>query len=319
MTATHQHVQLPSYHELPLNETLGMRYAWGVFGADDQLGTINLLTPERVARAAREIQRGQIFNLSLPLNLPDPPWSDRGTYKHHIFSSNRNTQDDYLDNFYLQASSQWDGLRHIRAREFGFYNGVSGEDAGPGGSKLGIERWAEHGIAGRGVLLDVAGYMARRGTPLNPRAEFAIRPELLDEVAAAQGTTLEIGDILLLRTGYMQAYLAATPEERVSFKEHRDCPGLSADEAMAAWLWNRHVAAVTADNPAVELVPGDPAVGYLHRRIIPMLGIAVGELFNFEALAADCARDGRYTCFFVGVPLNLPGGVGSPANAIAIK
>lgn len=88
---------------------------------------------------------------------------------------------------------------------------------------------------------------------------------------------------------------------------------------MAELLWDWHVAAVCADNPAVEVRPGDRRDGSLHRRAIAMLGLALGELFNLEALAADSADDHRYTSFFTGVPLNLPGGVGSPANAIACK
>ena len=310
---------LPSYDSLPRNETLGMRHAWGVFGADDQLGTINLLSPDRVKAAAAEIRRGQIFNLSLPLNLPEAPLPPRQGYRHHIFDIDRNTQDDYLDNFYLQASSQWDGLRHIRAREFGFYNGASGEEAGPGGSRLGIDRWAEHGIAGRGVLLDVARHRERLGAPLDAHTPFAIGPELLEEVARQQGSPLRPGDILLLRTGYMRAYLAASPEERARIQEEQQSPGLAGDESMARYLWDAHLAAIAVDNPAVEVLPIDPAAGYLHRRVIPLLGLAMGEFFTFETLAADCTDDGRYTCFFVAVPLNLPGGVGSPANAIAIK
>ena len=87
---------------------------------------------------------------------------------------------------------------------------------------------------------------------------------------------------------------------------------------MARYLWDAHITAIAVDNPAVEVLPVDPAAGYLHRRVIPLLGLTMGEFFTFETLAADCADDGRYTCFFVAVPLNLPGGVGSPANAIAI-
>jgi hypothetical protein len=74
-----------------------------------------------------------------------------------------------------------------------------------------------------------------------------------------------------------------------------------------------------ADNPAVEVVPGDPEAGSLHRRLIPLLGFPLGEFFVLDGLAQACAQDGRYTCLFVGVPLNLPGGVGSPGNAIAIR
>jgi len=309
---------LPLYDELPLNETLKMRCSWGVFGEDDELGTINLLDSEAVKRGAAEVREGRIFNLSLPLNLPNPPIF-RESYRHHIFSPNRNTQDDYLDNFYMQASSQWDSLRHIQAREFGFYNGVSPEDAGPNGRKLGIDRYVEHGIAGRGVLVDVYGYFERKGIDYNPRTEYYIKPDLLEEILKEQNVKTEPGDILLLRTGYVKAYLEASPEERVRFREHRDCAGLSAAEDTARYLWNKRFAAVCADNPAVEVIPGNAQDGYLHRRLIPMLGFALGELFNFEELAAHCAKDGRYTCQFVAAPLYIPGGVGSPANAVAIK
>lgn len=310
--------KLPLYDDLPLNEKLNMRNSWGIFGKDDELGTLNLLTPEAVQRGAAEVRRGKVFNLSLPLNLPNPSFF-RGQYTHHIIAPARNEQDDYLDGFYLQASSQWDALKHIKAREFGFYNGFTDEDAGPAGTKLGIDKYADHGIAGRGLLVDVAGYMKRKGTPINPREQFSITAELLEEVIQAQGSKPEPGDILLLRTGYIEAYLQATPEERVDFKENLECVGMSGKEDTARYFWNQRFAAVCADNPAVERIPGTPEDGSLHRRLIPMLGFAVGELFNLEELAADCAADGRYVFNFVAVPLNLPNGVGSPANAIAVK
>jgi len=309
---------IPLYDDLPLNETLNMRYSWGVFGKDDELGTLNFLDAEAVKRGAAEIKKGKVFNLSLPLNLPDPTFFREG-YRHHIIQAERNVLDDYLDNFFLQASSQWDALKHVRAREFGFYNGYTEEEAGVNGTKLGIDKYAEHGIVGRAVLADVAGYMERKGTPIPPRQQFAITPDLLDEVLKAQGSEPEPGDILLIRTGFLAWYLQASYEERVDYKQNNECPGLTGREEMARWLWNKRFAAVCADNAAVERIPGTRADGSLHRRLLPMLGFAVGELFNLEELAKDCAEDGRYFCHFTGVPLNLPNGVGSPANAIAIK
>jgi kynurenine formamidase len=239
----------------------------------------------------------------------------RGRYRHQIFAPERNIQDDVLDNFFPQSSSQLDGLRHVAAREFGFYNGVPAEDAGPRGSRLGIEHWADHGLVGRGVLADAAGFWDERGVEIGFDGGPVISPGLLDEILAAQRVTLEPGDVLLLRTGYLRAYYAVPREGRRDLP--RRWPGLSAAEPMARYLWDHHVALVGADNPAVEARPGDP--GYLHRRLIPMLGIGIGELFALDALAEDCARDGRYSFFFGAVPLNLPGGVGSPANAFAIK
>jgi hypothetical protein len=303
--------QLPDYDDLPLNEALGMRYAWDLWGQDSDLGTINLLTPERVARAIAQVRTGRMFSLSLPLDTRCS--AGRPPYRHTIFRLDRNTQDDVIDNFYLQGTTQWDGLRHIQAREFGFYNGVRPADAGPGGSRLGIESWAEHGIAGRGLLVDVAGYLRRQGTELDPMAGLAISADLIREILDAQGCELETGDILLLRTGYPRALATTTVSERP-----RSWPGLSPDEDMARFLWDSHVAAVVADNPAVETAPGDPK-SFLHRRLIPMLGLALGEYFYLEDLAGDCAADGRYTCFFVAVPLKIPGAVGSPGNAMAIK
>jgi hypothetical protein len=305
-------VTVPRYDELPLIPELGARHSWGVFGDGDRLGTANFLTAEAVVAAAREIVRGERFGLSLPLDEPRPGLTDRPAYRHTIVQSDRNTQDDVLDSFYPQGSSQWDGLRHVRAREFGFYNGAAAD-------RLGIEAWAECGIVGRGVLLDVAGYLARQGTPLDPWAEFAIGAELLRVVAADEGVALRAGDILLVRTGYVGAYLRADPDQRRRLRDRQECPGLAADAEMARFLWDSRFAAVAADNHAVECQPGDPAVGFLHRRLIPLLGFPMGEWFALDRLALDCADDGRYTCFFAGVPLNLPGGVGSPANSIAIK
>ena len=84
-------------------------------------------------------------------------------------------------------------------------------------------------------------------------------------------------------------------------------------------MWNSHPAALVADNPAVEMVPGDPKVGSLHRRMIPTLGMALGEFFDFDRLASACRADGRWTFFFVAQPLHLPRGIGSPGNAVAIR
>ena len=313
----------PAYEDLPVIEATGDRHAWGVFGAEDQLGTINRLTPERMARAAGLVHKGKAFNLSLPLDQPNPPVVDsRKSYRHDVFSTNRNSRDDKLDDFYLQASSQLDALRHMRFRELGFYNGLQEEDTDRGA--LGINLWADHGIVGRGVLLDVPRHMERRGTPLDPSKDTPLEEDLLAEALQAQGVETEEGDILLLRTGWMGYYLGLTAHERERLPHHLGpgglgTPGLKATREMAGFLWDRGFALVAADNPAVEDTPGSPDVGFLHRRLIPLLGMALGELWDLEALAEDCAADGVYECMVVSVPLNLPRGVGSPANAIALK
>lgn len=312
-------MNLPDYDALPRNEVLGMRYAWGLFGEGDQIGTLNYLGAEQRVAAASLIRRGVLFNLSLPLDLPSPPLFRRKPFRHVILQEGRNTQEDYLDQFYLQASSQWDGLRHIAAREFGYYGGTPHDAVAGSDGPLGIEHMVGHGLVGRAVLLDVAGYLERQAEPVDPLGSFAIRPEHLEATRAAQRVEIRPGDILLVRTGWMAGYLAADSEGRERFARTFAFPGLYAGEETARYLWNLRVAAVAADNPALEVAPGDRAAGSLHRRLIPMLGMPIGELFDLEALAADCREDGRYEVFFAAVPLYLRGGVASPANAVALK
>jgi kynurenine formamidase len=312
--------ELPRYRDLPRIDPLDARHAWGVFGPNDKLGRVNLLTSEVVVEAARQVTKGKLFNLSLPLNLPSPPWGQfRKPYIHTVEKLGRNFLDDRLDSFFLQGSTQWDGLRHVQAREFGFYGGRKGRETDLAGS-LGIDRWAQHGLMGRGVLVDVAAHLARANRPLESRTEYAITVEDIEQTLTSQATSLRQGDIVLLRTGYVDDYMTASEEDRVRMAtSDMNCPGLFAGEAMAEFLWDHGVVGIAADNPTVEVNPGVVAHGSLHRRLIALLGFALGEFFDLRALAADCHADGRYTCLLVGVPLNLPGGVGSPGNAIAVK
>lgn len=309
---------LPLFDELPLNDTLGLRYAWDVFGEDDNLGTINLLTPARVAAAAAEVRTGQMISLDLPLDLPSPPLFGRQPYRHEVFALSRNEMDDRLDNFHLQASSQWDALCHVRAREFGYWGGRTDNPTNDH-NDLGIEHWANHGISGRGVLVDVGGFLAAEGRPLDPMTPVMISASLLAETLEAEGVTLQTGDVLCLRTGWVGAYKRLDLAGRTAYAAAPEMCGLRPDEDMARFLWNNHIAALCCDNPAVEPLPGDPSIGSLHRRVLPMLGLALGEMFDFEGLAEASHADGRFTFLFVAVPLKVPGGVGSPANALALR
>lgn len=317
---------LPRYEELPVIEKTGDAHAWDVWGRGDQLGTLNHLTQERVRAASRLVRKGRVLNLNLPLNLPNPGLGDDGgrrVYEHQI-TVNRGGRDDSLNHFYLQFSTQLDGLRHVRYREFGYYGGLQDEDVDQG--KLGMEHFAEHGIVGRGVLIDLPRFMEQRGTPVDPQARFAVDGTLLEEIAASEEVRFQPGDILLLRTGWLAWYLSLDQagRDRLHGTLHPGagglaCPGLDARRETAAWLWDHRIAIAAADNAALEVLPVDPAVGFQHRRLIPLLGLPIGEFFYLESLAADSAEDGRYDSMVTLAPLNLPGGVGSPANAYAIK
>jgi kynurenine formamidase len=309
---------IPKFDELPVIEKLGLRHSWDVFGRDDNIGTINHLTPERVVQAASLVRTGEVFNLTWPVDEPNPPMYGRRPVRHTIYPPARNELDDYLDDFYLQGSSQWDGLRHVQAREFGLYTGVTDEMT-PGSGRLGVEHWVEHGIVGRGVLVDVARHQESLGTPLVQTEGRSIEAEEIEAAARAQGVELRPGDVLCLRLGWPGYYETLSHDERLAMNQAMAFPGLSARESMARFLWDSQVAAVTCDNPSFEVSPGDPGIGYLHRRLIPSLGMAIGEFFRFDRLAAACAEESKWDFLFVSVPLHVRGGIGSPANAIAVR
>jgi hypothetical protein len=297
---------------------LDLRHAWDVFGRDDVLGSINLVTADRVARAAAEVRSGELIPLDLPLDVPDPPLFGRRPFAHHVVALNRHEYDDHLDDFHPQGSTQWDALSHVRCREHGFWGGRT-DNPTADHHQLGIEHWAAHGITGRGVLADLAGWRAAEGRPYDPFTPVALTTDDLAGTLTAQRVTLRTGDVLCVRTGWVGAYKALDRAGRVRVAEDTTFAGLRADEDMARFLWNAHPGALCCDNPAVEVVPGDPQVGSLHRRVLPLLGLALGEMFDFEALAERCRAEGRWTFLFVAAPLKLPGGIGSPGNALALR
>ena len=309
-------MRVPSFDELPIVEGLGLRHSWDVLEHD--LGTLSLIGPEQVAAAARLVRAGEVHPLNLPLDEPDPPLFGRDRLRHEIFALDRNNLDDRLDSFHPQASSQWDGLRHVRAREHGYYGGHTG-DFSPGAGPLGIEHWARRGIVGRGVLLDVVRARRERGEELDAFAGESISAVELQAVADTQGVALARGDVVCVRMGWLSAYRGLDRAGREEISARPKASGIRADEDTARWLWDHGVAALALDNPAVEPIPGDPAVGSLHRRLLPMMGYALAELLDLDALAQACAADGRWEFFFVAVPLGVPGGVGSPSNAVAIR
>ncbi len=309
---------LPDFDDLPLLGKLDLRHAWDVFGPDDVLGSMNLLTPDRVAAAAQLVRTGERVSLDLPLNLPNPPLFGRQSYEHTVFALNRHEMDDRLDNFHPQGSTQWDALNHVRCREYGYWGGRTTDPTEDGGNGLGIDQFADHGIAGRGVLIDVNTWLTTSEGSFDPLDPRPITVEDLEAAIDAQGVELDVGDLLCIRTGWVAAYRALNNEQRVAYADSPAFAGLRADEAMARFLWNAHPAAICCDNPAVEVVPADPAVGSLHRRLLPTLGMALGEMFDFEQLHTRCADQQRSTFFFVAAPLKIPGALGSPGNALAI-
>lgn len=303
--------------------------SWGLWGREDRLGCLNLLTPERAVAGAACVLYGVVFSLNLELELPAPTLFRREPLEHVVKSLGTIGHDDLLKNMNTQSSSQWDGFRHMRHPVVGYYNGIADEEHG-------VHFWARRGLAGRAVLADVERWRASVGRPIRQGEADVITLDDLQSTLDAQGIRVEAGDVLLLRTGWLSWYRSLDEEGRAGVAEGRfRAPGLQRGRAAAAALWNLHIAAIAADNPAVEGGPPpgpyDPetAAGWtdadeaaeamLHFSLLGLLGIPIGEMFDLDALAAHCAADGRYSALFTSAPLNLQNGVASPPNALAIK
>ena len=314
---------IPRYHDLPTVADTGEHHSWDVFGRQDELGTLNFLSPQATVAAAHAVREGRVVCLSLPLNVPYPALSsNRPPYKHDV-TRTRMGRDDSISGFYLQCSSQWDSLQHIRFREFGYYGGREEEDLDRGA--LGMDVMARRGIIGRGILVDAERYARERGEDYAADRRISIGADRLDAILAAQGTSVQPGDILVLRTGWVGWYLSLDPAGRSALQGQQrggddamQCPGLAPGVAMAEWLWDHRISAVAADNPALEVMSVRREEGFLHRRILTLLGMPIGEFFLVDELAEACAARGDWSFMFSSAPLNLPNGVGSPNNAYAI-
>jgi len=314
--------KLPSYDALPVRPGAPKGAAWGVFGDRDEVGTINLLTPQRVKAATASIRTGKVFALNLPIDVPSPPLFTRGAHRHtiKIFEGADFVLDDYLDNFYPQASSQWDALCHVKHPALGAYNGIPDREiTGRGGTRLGIDNLARRGIAGRGVLADIGRHYQRVGKKINFLKPQSIPLEDLEATLVAQRSTLRTADILLIRIGWTEFYLSASRAVKEDLARDTVVPGIEGTERVARWIWNHHLAAVASDSPALEALPKAEGEDFLHFHMLAFFGMPIGEMWNLEGLAEDCARDGKYDFFITSAPLNIPGGVGSPPNAVAIK
>jgi kynurenine formamidase len=302
---------LPRYAELPLLEALGLRTSWGLFG--DPGGTLNFIDESAVRTASRNVQSGRVVSLSVESDLIDPPLYDRPPTEHVVTSSTRNIFEDELNVFNPQAGSQWDGLCHIRAREFGFYGGIV--DEAEARQKLGMHHVASRGIVGRGLLIDVAGYY---GDQWDPMEERAVGPDEIRAILDAQGSRMQAGDILCFRFGWVSEYRKMKSRGEDRSQVGITFAGLSAADELAEFLWDAKVAAVATDNPGVENSPGNRAVGSLHRKLIPGLGYPLAELLDLDGLAAACRERDSHDFLFTAAPLPLHGGVSSTANALAI-
>ena len=292
---------------------------WGRWGPEDERGTFNFITPEKLVEAGRLIRRGKVISMALPLDIDGPQDPKHGRFNPihrmtryrgdnaHGESQGHFCSSDDMAIIGLQSSTQWDSLAHLWYEDR-LYNGFPADSiTAAGASRCSVSNWVR-GVASRGVLLDIARLKGVERLPPN----FAITPEDLDAAEKAQGVKVASGDVVLIRTGVMGDW-------RRTGGGLAEQPGLELN--CAYWLHAREVAAVCADNSAVEVIKqprGLPLCAF-HMVALRDMGLMLGELFLLEELADDCARDGVYDFFFTAAPLNFPRAVGSPINPLAIK
>lgn len=327
---------------------------WGDFGPDDELGRLNLITPEKVRAAVAEVQEGRTFCLSLPLDRPGgnvvnvrraPPVlkptgpAETPRFNALLCADDASFVDVVCDDkveICLQYSTQWDSFAHVGALfdvsgegrpEPVYYNGFrAGADiVGPreaeargvpsGAHRLGIQNTAAHGLQGRGVLVDLL-------TPFGETRHLVGYDDLM-RTLEAQGVVVEEADILCLFTGFTDVVMRmdGNPDADVLA---RSCAVLDGrDTRLLNWIADSRISALVADNYAVEQLPArrlaasTQASMPLHHHCLFKLGVPLGELWWLSALAAHLKAAGRSRFLLTAPPLRLPRAVGSPVTPIA--
>ena len=270
-----------------------------------------------------------MFGLDYPADAFDPGMSlKRSAPRHTIYSSHLAHRDDYLDGYYLQGSTQIDGLRHRRADDVCFYNRTPDDRIVEGTPDLGVQEWAENPITGRAILIDLDGYRSSLGEPIDHAAGEPLGLDLVQAAIAAQSLRTRPGDILMLHTGWCEWFLALATEDKQRIRESRKASGIAQSQEFVAWAWDSQFAVVAADNFAFECLPVVaespfqlPAPndhGMMHQQLLAKLGMPLGELWKLGPLARHMRTTGRWDAFISIKPLNITGGTGSPSNATAI-
>jgi kynurenine formamidase len=293
---------------------------WGRFGADDQRGTLNFITPEAVRRGTAAVRRGVSFPLSIPLNEDGPQTGvipGRINPKHTMIMANApftgdpsdfTTSDDLVE-MGVQAATHWDALAHV-GYEGRLYNDTpdSVVTQEGGASRLGIEHYGP--IVTRGVLLDIARLHGTEYFDDN----YAITGDDLSTAAERAGVSVESGDALLVRTGQME-WLRRGDKQRFNDPS----PGLGVGSI--EWLHDHEVAAVATDTLVFEVWPCEDPASLLPVHMIDLrdMGLVQGQLWYLDDLAADCADDGVYEFLLAATPLPITAAVGGPVAPTATK
>jgi len=296
---------------------------WGRWGDEDQRGTLNHISPEVLKGAVETVTAGKLFNLGLNFDR-NGPQTGAGRFNPKLYATDLFTplnpakpsavySDDVI-HMPLQAATQWDALGHVHYDGV-LYNNCKACDtlSEKGAARLGIEHLASPGIMSRGVLLDILRLKRVDRLPTN----YAITVDDLNAACVAQGVQMRKGDVVLIRTGHIQRF--TVDQDRAAFTGLQ--PGLSP--LCAEWVHDHSLAAVCADNLAVEVMApeglGSDMPLAFHMLCLRDMGCPLGEMFNLDALAMDCAADGRYAFLLSAPPIAFTNAFGSPVNPLALK
>jgi kynurenine formamidase len=301
---------------------------WGRWGPDDVLGTVNFIDDAKRREAADLIRRGVSMSLSQSFDMDGPQngWRRRTNPVHTMLDTGTDAAldkqgfphgiggaDDVVF-MPLQCSTQWDGLGHIFDHGMA-WNGRRAQDVvtSDGDLVTGIEHLASP-LVSRGVLLDVGRVVGDNGELADG---FAITEEHLAATMTNHGPTAAVGrgDIVLVRTGR----LSRARREGWNGYAGGPAPGLSF--TTAGWLHRTEIAAIATDTWGFEVRPNEFAEAFqpLHQVAIPNMGLLIGEMWDLDELAADCAADSVYEFLLAAGPLKVTGAVGAPLNPLAVK
>ncbi len=287
---------------------------WGKWGAQDERGTLNYITPELIVKAAGLVKRGQVYGLALPVQQHKVPvFPGRAPVLHFMtmdggdYAAGQKTKGgfQYTDDYLMlacHAGTHIDALAHVCSEDKMFNGYAASEVRSYGAKRGGIDKIGS--IFTRGVLLDVAALYGVEHLP----ASHVVTAADLDACCQAQGVTVGTGDAVLIRTGWLTVH----KKDPAGFEKEQ--PGIGLDTV--DWFNARQVSVIAADNTAVEKVPAvnKDDLFPVHIRLLVDLGIHLMEQLDLEALA----RDKAYEFLFVVAPLGITGGVGSPVTPLAV-
>ncbi|KAL3493360.1 hypothetical protein BJX62DRAFT_249749 [Aspergillus germanicus] len=326
-----QPADYPSFNSLPVAKKGPPGNAWGLWGPDDQLGTLNLLTDELVQRAAAEnIKLGKRVSLNWSMTAASHPRFPRKPLELRLINKAplKHAHDDEWT-FNSQCSSQWDGFRHYAFQNKGlYYMGRTAEDFAKSPIPNGIQHVAQQGITGRAILIDWYTWAQSQNKSIDATSAHDIPFSELLETLKYQNmdptSTFRPGDILVVRSGYIAQYTEMSDSKRAHLSEAYKTQkpaniGVKPSEELLRFLWDTGIAAVCGDSRSFEVWPckAEDEEWHLHEWLLAGWGMPIGELFDLEELARVCSNLGRYTFFLASEPVNVPGAVASPPNALA--